>query len=219
MENIKRKNQLRKTIRMQAIFPLTYLGPISYYANMLKFSEVMIEKHEHFIKQSYRNRCDIVGASGKLSLSVPTNRKGRDKTIIDQVGISNDSNWQALHWRSICTAYRSSPYFEYYEEDFEQFFIEPKNNLFEFNFELTKVILKRLGIDVKMTMTDKFVLNQDIPDFRPNYSRNFPDNNEYPRYIQVFEDRVGFYKNLTILDLLFNEGPSSIEYLKSIKIN
>ncbi|MFT6745931.1 MAG: hypothetical protein ACJAZ2_000269 [Glaciecola sp.] len=204
---------------MKAIFPLTYLGPISYYANMLQYEEVFIEKNEHFIKQSYRNRCDIVGASGKLSLSVPTFRKGRDKTIIDQVGISNDSSWQALHWRSICTAYRSSPYFEYYEEDFENFFLEPKINLFDFNLELTKVIMKRLGMEVKFTMTEEFVLKQEIPDFRPNYSRKSPDNNKYPRYIQVFEDRVGFNENLTILDLLFNQGPSSIEYLKTVELN
>lgn len=186
---------------------------------MLQYEEVFIEKNEHFIKQSYRNRCDIVGASGKLSLSVPTFRKGRDKTIIDQVGISNDSSWQALHWRSICTAYRSSPYFEYYEEDFENFFLEPKINLFDFNLELTKVIMKRLGMEVKFTMTEEFVLKQEIPDFRPNYSRKSPDNNKYPRYIQVFEDRVGFNENLTILDLLFNQGPSSIEYLKTVELN
>ncbi|MFT6717499.1 MAG: hypothetical protein ACJA0Q_002156 [Saprospiraceae bacterium] len=204
---------------MKAIFPLTYLGPISYYANMLQFDEVLIEKNEHFIKQSYRNRCDIIGATGSLSLSVPTFRKGRDKTIIDKVGISNDSKWQTLHWRSISTAYRSSPYFEYYEEDFENFFLEAKTNLFNFNLELTKVILKRLGIDVKFTMTSEFILHHDIPDFRPNYSRKFPDNNVYPRYIQVFEDRVGFHKNLTILDLLFNQGPSSIEYLKIVELN
>ena len=204
---------------MKAIFPLTYLGPVSYYANMLQFDEVFIEKNEHFIKQSYRNRCDIVGASGKLSLSVPTFRKGRDKTIIDRVGISNDSSWQALHWRSICTAYRSSPYFEYYEEDFENFFLEPKTNLFDFNLELTMVILKRLGMEVNFTMTEEFILQQEIPDFRPNYSRKFPDNNKYPRYIQVFEDRVGFNENLTILDLLFNQGPSSIEYLKTVELN
>jgi hypothetical protein len=204
---------------MKAIFPLTYLGPISYYANLLQFDQVLIEKKEHFIKQSYRNRCNIVGASGKLSLSVPTFRKGRDKTIIDKVGISNDSNWQALHWRSICTAYRSSPYFEYYEEDFENFFLEPQTNLFDFNLALTQVILKRLGMEVKFTMTQEFVLNYDTPDFRPNYSRKFPDSNEYPRYIQVFEERTGFQENLTILDLLFNQGPSGIEYLKTITLN
>ena len=183
---------------------------------MIRFNEVLIEKNEHFIKQSYRNRCDIVGASGKLSLSVPTFRKGRDKTIIDKIGIANDSNWQALHWRSICTAYRSSPYFEYYEDQFESFFLEPKTNLFELNLQLTQVILNLLGAEITFTMTSDFKLNYDIPDFRPYYSRKFPDHTKYPRYIQVFEERVGFHENLTILDLLFNQGPASMEYLQSV---
>lgn len=203
----------------KAIFPLTYLGPISYFSNLIKFKEVVIEKKEHFIKQSYRNRCEIVGATGRLCLSVPTYRKSRDKTIIDQVKICNDTKWQALHWRSICTAYRSSPYFEYYEQDFESFFLSEESKLFDFNFKLLKMILDKLGVSVQLKFTDEFVLNYDVPDFRPNYSRKSLDDHTYPRYIQVFEDRVGFHENLTILDLLFNEGPSSVEYLKQVSVN
>lgn len=201
---------------MKAIFPLTYLGPISLFAEIIKYDEIILEKKEHFIKQSYRNRCEIIGANGKLNLSIPTYRKGRDKTIIDEVKVCNDTNWATIHWRSICTAYRSSPYFEYYEADFEELFLKGADNLFEFNLSLFQLIVKKLKLDVKISFSDEFILNQEMDDYRPNLSRGYKDEKQYPRYIQVFEDIVGFQENLSIVDLLFNEGPVSVDYLKRV---
>lgn len=201
---------------MEAIFPLTYLGPVSIFANLLQYDKVLIEKKEHFIKQSYRNRCEIVGASGKLSLSIPTFRKGRDKRIIDEVGICNDESWKTVHWRSICTAYRSSPYFEYYEADFEGLFLQESTNLFEFNLALFELILKKLKMEVQFSFTSEFILNYEIDDYRPFYARNSEEQLVFPRYIQVFEERVGFQPNLSVLDLLFNEGPASKDYLLKV---
>lgn len=201
---------------MNVVAPVTYLGPISYYASLAKAEKILFEKKEHFIKQSYRNRCEIVGATGVLSLSIPTYRKGRDKTIIDKVKISYDSNWQAIHWRSLCTAYRSSPYFEYYEADFEEVFLKEYEYLFDFCFDLTKLILKKLNIDTAYEMTEKFQLEYDSEDLRPYMYKKNIKAIDIPRYIQVFEDRVPFESNLSIVDLLFNQGPAAASYLKSI---
>lgn len=201
---------------MKAIFPISYLGSVSIFANLVKYDSVLVEKKEHFVKQSCRNRCEIVGATGKLSLSIPTHRKGRDKRIIDEVGISNDEAWKMIHWRSICTAYRSSPYFEYYEADFEPFFLDESTNLFEFNLGLFHLILKKLKVNIELSFTSEFQLNYDFDDYRPHYSRNYVEKLQFPRYIQVFEERTGFQPNLSIIDLLFNEGPASLDYLKKI---
>lgn len=200
----------------EAVFPISYLGPISLFGRMANYSKIYLEKKEYFVKQSCRNRCEIIGASGELYLSIPTHRKGRDKRVINQVLISNDEDWKTIHWRSICTAYRSSPYFEYYEADFERIFLDKAESLFDFNFSLFELVLKKLKLNVEVAFTKEFHPSYEMDDFRPMYGRNFKENIEFPRYIQVFEDRVGFHPNLSIIDLLFNEGPSSAEYLKSL---
>ncbi len=201
---------------MKAIIPITYLAPISLFVDIYEYDEIVIEKKEFFIKQSVRNRCDVVGASGKLNLSVPTVRKGREKTLVDSVKICHDTPWNAIHWRSFCTAYRSSPFFEYYEDDFEAIFVQEWETLFDFNQALFLLILKKLKLTCNISYTDEFILDHGIKDFRPKYGRNFKDKGEYPRYIQVFEDKLGFVPNLSIVDLLFNEGPLAKDYLQNI---
>ena len=99
-----------------------YFGPISYYAILLQHPNCSIEMHEHFVKQSIRNRCDIYGANGKLQLTIPKQRKGSDKTIIKEIEISYKESWQKEHWNAIVSSYNSSPYFEYYKDEFLPFF-------------------------------------------------------------------------------------------------
>ena len=198
---------------MKAIVPLTYAGPIHYFVFLAKYDQVYLEKKEHFIKQSYRNRCSIVGAQGELVLTIPSHRKSRERTLYDLVTISNETLWQALHWKSICTAYRSSPYFEFYEPYFEKLYLKSYDNLYDFNLDLLKLIMNKLGLSTELIFTDEFHKSYPFPDLRPFSAPKNKIILDLPRYIQVFEQNTGFVPDLSIYDLLFNEGPAAKSYL------
>jgi len=117
---------------LTVLVPSLYLGPISYYKILANSDLVIREEWEHYIKQTYRNRCTILGANGKLDLGIPIQHTGK-RSLMKEVKIANDERWQRLHWRTIETAYRSSPYFEYYEDDFSSFYIDEYNSLLDFN--------------------------------------------------------------------------------------
>ena len=126
------------------LLPTAYLAPISYYAILLQHPNYSVEVHEHFIKQSIRNRCEIYGANGKLRLSIPKERKGSSKTIIQQLKISYKQNWQKEHWNAIVSAYNSSPFFEYYKDELQAIFEEKEDYLVVFNSKLQNIILNLL---------------------------------------------------------------------------
>ena len=126
---------------MNYLLPTTYLGPISYYKLLVQSPFSVIEKHEHYVKQTCRSRCYIYGANGILKLVIPVQSTG-NQTAMKDVLIANDTNWQILHWRSICSAYRSSPFFEYYEDELATFFSKPFEKLMDFNHEIQKKILE-----------------------------------------------------------------------------
>lgn len=198
---------------MNAIVPISYAGPVEYFVVLAKYQNVIVENKEHFVKQSFRNRCNVIGAQGVIPLIIPTNRKSRERTIIDEVGIANDFPWQALHWKTLCTAYRSSPFFEYYEPYFEKFYLNSFENLFDFNFQLLQLIASKVGLNVNFQLSNEYKKEYSIPDFRTIHHPKTPLKMELDRYIQVFEDKLGFVPNLSVLDLLFNLGPSAKDYL------
>jgi hypothetical protein len=208
------------------VLPACYLPPISYVQTLLERQStgVWIEQHEHFPKQTYRNRASIYGANGKLDLIIPV-RKGRAEdgngtavhTKMQDVQISYEANWQRLHWMTLQTAYRSSAYFEFYEDDFADFYQKPTASLLEFNFNLTKTILRLLKVNVDLELTERY--NKEYPDeldFREAFNPKKLPKQESPTkpYHQVFGDRYGFIPDLSIVDLLFNFGPQSLLYLK-----
>ena len=131
---------------MKTLLPISYLGSIAYYSIIIKSHEILIEKKENFVKQSIRNRCVILGANGQQILTIPKERKSSDKTIISEIKISNKDKWQKSHWQSIVSAYNSSPFFEYYKDEIEYFYLSEFDNLFDFNFKLTKIIFDFLEI-------------------------------------------------------------------------
>ncbi|MCK5168592.1 MAG: WbqC family protein [Bacteroidales bacterium] len=202
----------------KVILSTAYLAPVQYYTKLLKYDEVFIETHENFIKQSYRNRCKIYGANGDLSLSIPV-KKISVKTKIINLLIDYDTNWQKLHWKSIESSYRSSPFFEFYEDDLKPFYEKKYKFLIDFNSEIQNVILEHLDIKINLKFTDKFrhKLTEEFDDFReqihPKMETNDPDFITV-EYTQVFHEKHGFIPNLSIIDLLFNEGPNAIEALK-----
>ena len=196
------------------LLPTAYFGPISYYAILLQYPNCNIELHEHFIKQSIRNRCDIYGANGKLRLTIPKQRKGSDKTIIKEIHISNKQNWQKEHWNAIVSAYNSSPYFEYYKDGLQPLFEEKEEYLTSFNNKLQIVILSILQEEKKVNTTTEYLHQGNFSDLR-NYNWKIEKQEKYD---QVFMEKQGFIPNLSILDLLFNLGPESADYLNNVLV-
>jgi hypothetical protein len=199
-----------------------YLAPVQYYAKLVQYPKVYIEKHEHFIKSSYRNRCYLASPDGPLRLSVPLKHgKSNERKTITEVKIFHGNNWRHKHWQSLCSIYRTTPYFEFYEDRFEPFYEKEYEYLFDFNEDLLEFILSLLDIEVDIEYTKSFEKDppDDIRDFRsgilPHTDKGKPDPDfTPPRYKQIFEDRTGFLPNMSIVDLLYNKGPDTIQYLR-----
>lgn len=194
------------------LLPTAYLAPVKYYAILLQAKNCSIEHHEHFIKQSIRNRCEIYGANGELRLTIPKERKGSSKTIISEIKISYKDDWQKLHWNAIKSAYNSSPFFEYYSNELEVFYQEKESNLIIFNNKLQEVILDLLQEENNSTPTVEYLHSGNFTDLR-NYDFTLEDPEKYN---QVFMEKHGFIPNLSILDLLFNLGPETSDYLHNL---
>ena len=197
------------------LLPTAYLAPISYYAILLQQADYNIEHHEHFTKQSVRNRCEIYGANGGLRLTIPKQRQRSSKTIITDIKISYKDRWQKEHWNAIASAYNSSPFFMYYKDELNPFFEEKEVYLINFNNKLQEVILKLLQVDVKYNSSNKYNHTGDFTDLR-NHKWN---SKKQEKYDQVFMEKHGFIANLSILDLLFNLGPESGDYLHNLAIS
>jgi hypothetical protein len=191
---------------LNAIFSISYFPPISYLQKFLQSEEVIIDQYEHFIKQTYRNRCYIYGPNGKQLLVIPVVHKNLFRTSMKDVRISYDSPWNKIHWKSICAAYRNSPFFEFYEEELEKIFLNPGEYLLEFNYELFQLILRFFKIEKEISFAHSYQkVYPDSEDLR-NYFH--PGNEAYlvEPYTQVFSDRHGFINDLSCMDLLFNLG-------------
>jgi hypothetical protein len=194
-----------------ALLPMFYLPPVEYFTVINQHKpNILIEKHEHFPKQTYRNRAHIYSPEGVLQLVVPVVKGSKVHTPIKDVRISNDFAWQRLHWMGLQSCYRRSAYFEFYEDDFAHFY----EKLFDYNEELLQMILKFLKAQVKLTYTDDYHREQaQLIDYRNILHPKKDAVIEQKPYFQVFEERKGFLRNLSIVDLLFNQGPQSVHYL------
>lgn len=202
---------------MPNLLPLFYLPPISWFSLFLDTdSTIVLEQHENFPKQTFRNRANIYGANGKLSLIIPTSHHG--SRIINQVQISQREKWQALHWKSIKTAYQSSPYFEFYEDQLQTIFSYKTDFLWEFNLNALRTIQEILKVEKTFELSDKYVKNPEMKDYRDYFSPKKETPFLMPDYFQSFSDKYGFLEDLSIIDLLCNKGPESLSYLKSIKL-
>lgn len=201
------------------VLSTAYCPPISYISKFNKGIPVYIETKENFLKQTFRNRCEIASANGKLTLSVPLVKKHSSKTNITEIRIDYSEDWQKNHFKALESAYRNSPFFEYYFDEFAIFFKEKTETLFELNQKILQKVLSILRIEQKALQTNVFISNyDDLKDFRNiiNPKRNSLSNDPYfasKKYYQVFSEKFGFIENLSIFDLIFNMGNESIEYL------
>ena len=248
---------------MKALLSSTYFGPIQWYQKLNRYDECLIERHESFIKQTYRNRMIIPTTNGPLSLTIPTNH---DISLsMKDIRISDHANWRHVHWNALLSAYGESPFFEYYQDDIRPFYEKKYEFLFDFNMETTEKMIELLDIRPKILITDEYfpkksdgsnhacsadcksaetptetelgdrresqsnspeaqaqfniqhsTFNTPIKDFRDAIrpKKPLPDAEFAPkRYYQVYGQKHGFQPNMSILDLLFNEGNEAIFYL------
>ena len=253
---------------MKALLSSTYFGPIQWYQKLNRYDECLIERHESFIKQTYRNRMIIPTTNGPLSLTIPTNHN--TSLAMKDIRISDHANWRHVHWNALLSAYGESPFFEYYQDDIRPFFEKKYEFLFDFNMETTQKMIELLDIRPKISITEEYIQSkelkgeseeqdgeseeqkgeseafdsmadykvpssnlkvqsiadhkvqssnlkvQSIVDFRDAIrpKKPLPDAEFAPkRYYQVYEQKYGFQPNMSILDLLFNEGNEAIFYL------
>lgn len=201
------------------LLSVAYLPPAEYFALLLN-NHIVIEKHETYPKQTFRNRCHIYSEKGKMGLSIPVNKPSGNHSKITEIEILNSDRWYLRHWRAIEAAYSASPYFLYYQDMLKPFFTGEHHNLFAFDLELTKLICKIIGIEPELSFTGHFEKNpQNLTDLRYRMSpKEPPVATFFPQYIQVFSDRHAFIPNLSIIDLLFNKGPETKAYLKEVEI-
>lgn len=201
------------------ILPTAYFPSIGQFALAFQAGAYLLEKQEHFVKQSYRNRCEIYGANGKQKLVVPV--KWRNHSPVHEVELSYAENWQKLHWKSLESAYRASPFFDFYEEEFRPYFEQKEiQYLLEWNSQLEQRVCELLDLKIEVKETESYKTSH--PDYRKLISpkkKTFSQKLDFPPYLQVFGDKHGFIPNLSILDLLFNLGPESTTYLENLKIN
>ncbi|HWZ14293.1 MAG TPA: WbqC family protein [Mucilaginibacter sp.] len=198
-----------------ALLPMFYLPPVEYMAQLNAYKpDILIEKEEHFPKQTYRNRAHIYSPDGVLALTVPVTKGSKNHTIIKDVKISYDFEWQRLHWLSLQACYRRSAYFEYYEDDLSVFYNNRYEYLFDYNEQLLQFILKAIKLPVALKFTESYEpAYPALADFRDTIHPKKEAAIEQKPYYQVFEERHGFLKNLSIIDLLFNQGPHTVNYL------
>ena len=229
---------------MAKLLTTAYFPPISYFAAIAQDMEglvrakgedrksfpsspllpsvIYIEACENYQKQSYRNRCHFYAADGKQSLSFPViHAEGTHKHLISEMRIDYSTPWVMQHKRAIISAYRTSAYFEYYQDELFAILDSKPERLLDLNTRLLEFFLDKIGIKAEIRMTENYSQNTDCEDLREVIHPKRPDNileklELNKPYFQVFAEKHGFIPNLSIMDLLFNEGPDSIIYLKKL---
>lgn len=194
----------------------TYFPSIATFVAIIKAETTVLEVHDNYQKQTYRNRCYIYAANGKLQLSVPVVFSQKNRQKYSEVKIANDYQWQDNHFKSLESAYRTSPFYEYYIDELQPLFTENFDYILDFNLKCFEVICECLQLEISTSKTEIFEREpQDVKDYRGLVNAKKENIIALEPYNQVFYTKHGYINNLSILDLLFNEGPNAISYLES----
>ena len=212
-----------------ALLSSAYFGPVQWYQKLHRYDRCLIEQHDNFVKQTYRNRCIIPTTNGIQALSIPVScpqGSQLSKTPMRDIRISDHGNWRHIHWNALCSAYGESPFFDYYQDDLRPFFERKWTSLFDFNMEIILKMVELLDIRPKISLTTAFLSDASmaenatedslVDDFRDIIRPKRPglDSDFMARpYYQVYQQKHGFQPNMSILDLLFNEGNEAILWL------
>ncbi len=222
---------------MTALLQTTYFGPIQWYQKLNRHDHCLIEQHDSYQKQTYRNRCIIATANGQQALTIPVEHTD-EKTLVKDLRISDHNQWRRVHWNALQSAYSESPFFEYYADDIHPFFEKKYDFLIDFNEAIRQKMCELLDIHPNVEYTTNYLPSplrskhstldtqhsilrhtlkeRNLTDFREiiHAKHSLPDSNFEPKeYWQVFQHKHGFMPNLSILDLLFCMGPESVFYL------
>jgi hypothetical protein len=196
-------------MQQETILSIAYLPPVAWFQKIKQVDSVYIEKQEHYVKQSYRNRCHVLGANGVLSLSIPIIAT-HDKQLISDVRISYDEKWQQQHWRSIESAYRNTPYFIYYADALKPFYQKKYDFLFDYNMELVQLLLQKFKLNTEIKFTEDYNASTYTNDYRNTiHPKKEIDEIAFKPYPQLFNEGQPFKANLSCIDLLFNTGPNA----------
>ncbi|MGW1455628.1 WbqC family protein [Salegentibacter agarivorans] len=202
-----------------------YFGPVSQFVALVKADKVFFENEDNYQKQTYRNRMYIYDSNGKLLLNIPIKHRsaltGEPKEtgkhqLYKEVKIENDFEWQKQHWRALKASYQTSPFFEFYEDEIYPLYHKKFNYLMDFNYACLEFVTDALQLDLDFEKTSEFILYpEDKKDLRALINAKGKLKFQQEEYTQVFKEKHGFLPNLSILDLLFNEGPNTTNYLEA----
>ena len=199
---------------MDILIHPNYFPNIHQFTQIIKANNILFEVSDNYQKQTFRNRTYIYGANGKLGLFIPVIHTHKNRELFKDVKISYDSNWMDLHLKSLQSAYRSSPYFEYFEDDFIKLYSKKEKFLVDFNIKCIKLISNLLDLDLDFKISNEYVeKTNDIIDLRDLSNARKEKKIDTPKYIQVFESKHGYLNNLSIVDLVFSEGTNSVSLI------
>ncbi len=205
---------------MNTLFSINYLGSVQYWAHLWAASHPILDPNCFFERQSYRNRCHILASNGVLALSVPVVKPQKNRTTIKDALLSYDTNWRSNHWKSIVSAYRNSPFFEYYADDYEAVYRNRYKFLWDFDMTLMEIVCSQLSIPNRWTIVADYqtatIGDLDLREaLHPK--RAWQDDASFSPapYYQVFGEKFGFTPNLSVIDLIFNKGPESALHLQN----
>lgn len=199
-----------------------YFGPVSQFVALAKADSVLFENEDNYQKQTYRNRMYIYGANGKLLLNIPVKHSG-DKSQHQKyrnVRVENKFDWQNQHWKSLQTVYRTSPFFEFYEDEFYPLYHKKYDFLMDFNYDCLQLVLDSLQLEMDYSKTKEFILHpNEVIDARDLVKAKGVKKHDFEPYTQVFETKFGYLNDLCVIDLIFNEGPNALNYLENQELN
>ncbi len=194
----------------------TYFPNVAHFSAIAHAAHLTFETEDNFVKQTYRNRTYIYGANGKLSLNIPVIYSQKNRQKYRDVKIFNTENWQLHHWKSLESAYRTSPFFEFYEDELKPLFFDPSEFLLEHNIKCFETVCNCLQLEIETSKSNVFEKKVSAKsDFRCLVDAKKQVIHDFEPYTQVFSTKHGFIPNLSILDVLFNEGPNALHYLEN----
>ena len=201
---------------MNTLLHPTYFPSISHFVTIAQSENITFEVEDNFQKQTNRNRTYIYSPNGIQLLNIPIKHSKENRQKTKDIKIEPEFDWQRQHFKSLETAYRSSPFFEFFEDDLRPIFDRKYIFLLDLNFEVLEIVLKCMRMKVDFGKTLEYfheIGDNSVIDLR-NLVEGKKDNSTFQNYTQVFDDKYGFINNLSVLDLLFNEGKYAMDYLK-----
>lgn len=206
------------TITGDILLPTAYFPPIYYFAFLIQGGKALIEQMETFPKQTLRNRSEIMTAAGKARIITPITKPQGNHTLTRDIEICYSETWREQHWKTLQSAYRSSPFFPYYADIIHPLFKSTEALLVRHNLAILQTVTGLMGLELSVELTKDY---RKEPLEQIDYREKFSPKSSlpvigFPRYPQVFEHKFGFVPNLSILDLLFNIGPEAGRYLEGL---